>query len=661
MVESPYRKGQSVTDLTPATQLSPFPADPLAEFSLTTEYRRSVINGVLESYNSNYDFIAEAVQNAVDALEDASLLQMPPPYLLEIVVNLEENWLSVLDTGIGLTSEDIVKAFRPHVSLKLDERLRQRRGTVNSYRGYKGVGLTFLAYGTDDVRFHSKRDGILVKARMQYGQAWACGSRDEPANIEADDDDSPLDRHTRGTYVRIQFSPTTRPKSLAHLASNPGAWGAIIRARTAAGQIVLDGGALAPIKTKLQVITTSGEVHHLDVPSTFLYPHDIEREPQFRFLDLDEYFRQFSEQAEPPPEKRRQDGLFLRWDTAKITSQLIEAERQKFQDELSTYSPRLYAFVPYQSSVWAEMNEILAGVRTRTHLSPGLMLAVNRQRLADITEIKATRYETFSRNVFVIVHFDGAKPDQGRKTLQDEILELAGDAANRAVQYLGRQRGLLRPAGEQPTPEQRQTERDHQDWIFNVRTHAKQSPLYVPPITYASLPLTEQDVIGLFHQLSALGVFPGLKVYATSQIQTYDCLMSFMCESATDGLRYGASDNHPLGLAPFVIGDAERFETPDLTLEFKNNLDGLIADIDDPEKAKAYGSIDVCVCWSTAEHAFSGYQLEEIGQDNLERRQYPGVTHVLRKDGDGHSISVIMLKTIVDMIEAGRLALSSES
>ena len=51
-----------MTDLTPATQLSLFPADPLAEFSLTTEYRRSVINGVLESYNSNYDFIAEAVQ-----------------------------------------------------------------------------------------------------------------------------------------------------------------------------------------------------------------------------------------------------------------------------------------------------------------------------------------------------------------------------------------------------------------------------------------------------------------------------------------------------------------------------------------------------------------------------------------------------------------------
>jgi len=598
------------------------------------------------------------VQNAVDALEDAPLLEMAPPYLLEIVINLAENWLSVLDTGVGLASEDIVKAFRPHVSLKLDQSLRQRRGTVNSYRGYKGVGLTFLAYGTDDVRFHSKRDGNLVKARMQYGQAWARGSREEPANIEADDDESPLDSHTRGTYVRIQFSPTTRPKSLTHLASNPDAWAAIIRTRTAAGQILLGRDSLATIRVKLQVVTTGGEIHHLDVPPSFLYPHEIEREPQFRFLDLDEYFRQFSEHAEPPPEKRRQDGLFLEWDTAKINSQLTEAERLKFQEESSVYSPRLYAFVPYQSSVWAEMNEILTGVRARTHLSPGLMLAVNRQRLADIAEIQATRYETFSRNVLVIVHFDGARPDQGRKTLQDEILELAQSAANRSVQYLGKNRGLLRPAGEQPTPEQRQTERDHQDWIFNVRTQARQSPLHVPPVTYTSLPLVEQDVVGLFHQLSALDVFPGLKVYATSQIQTYDCLITFSCDTTAKGLRYGGSDDHPLGLAPFVIGDAARFDTPDLTLEFKNNLDGLIADIDDPDKPKAYGSIDVCVCWSTAADSFSGYQLEEIGPNNLERRQYPGITHLLRREGDSHSISVIMLKTIIDMIEAGRIALS---
>jgi hypothetical protein len=135
------------------------------------------------------------------------------------------------------------------------------------------------------------------------------------------------------------------------------------------------------------------------------------------------------------------------------------------------------------------------------------MIAVNRQRLADTFEFTASRYETFSRNVFVIVQFDDAKPDQGRKTVEVEALELAQRAADRVVQYLAKQRELLRPPGESPTPEHRQVEKDHGDWIFNVRTHAKSSPLHVPPTTYISTPLAEQDVVGLFHQLSALGVF----------------------------------------------------------------------------------------------------------------------------------------------------------
>ena len=88
-------------------------------------------------------------------------------------------------------------------------------------------------------------------------------------------------------------------------------------------------------------------------------------------------------------------------------------------------------------------------------------------RSRDIFEIGASRFETFSRNVFVIVHFDNAKPDQGRKTLQIEALELAQKAADRVVQYLAKQRDLLRPPGESPTPEQRQVEKDHSDWIFN--------------------------------------------------------------------------------------------------------------------------------------------------------------------------------------------------
>ena len=39
-----------------------YPYDPLDVVVRGYDFRRSIVRGVLESYNSNYDFLAEAVQ-----------------------------------------------------------------------------------------------------------------------------------------------------------------------------------------------------------------------------------------------------------------------------------------------------------------------------------------------------------------------------------------------------------------------------------------------------------------------------------------------------------------------------------------------------------------------------------------------------------------------
>ena len=52
-----------------------FPLDPLTRIGKQDEERnrRLSIQGILESYHGNYDVLAEAVQNAVYAIEDAHL------------------------------------------------------------------------------------------------------------------------------------------------------------------------------------------------------------------------------------------------------------------------------------------------------------------------------------------------------------------------------------------------------------------------------------------------------------------------------------------------------------------------------------------------------------------------------------------------------------
>ncbi len=145
-----------------------FPVDPLVEASgtINAEYRRRAIAGILESYNSNHDVLAEGVQNAVDAIEDASLRGEPGPFVVQVTVNLRDNWIGILDSGIGMSRQEVRTALGPHVSFKNDPTVLSKRSAKNAYRGYKGVGLTFLAYGTDDIALHSKQNGTVTKARM---------------------------------------------------------------------------------------------------------------------------------------------------------------------------------------------------------------------------------------------------------------------------------------------------------------------------------------------------------------------------------------------------------------------------------------------------------------------------------------------------------------
>jgi hypothetical protein len=525
------------------TQDMALPCNPLdyVKESFDQEARRRSVEGILDSYHSNYDVLTEAIQNAVDAIEDANIAKLPEPYLIEVTVSLAGNWISVLDTGSGMGEDQVSHATAPHATWKQ----QASRGKKNLYRGYKGVGLTFLAYGTDDITIHSKQDGgPLVKGRMRYGRAWAKGERPEEPVMNVDTNPSPLDSYSHGTYVKVQFSAKTRPKSLNKIGSTLETWKVILRTKTAIGQVLLGRESEASFKVKLKLI--DGGENQADVEPLFLYPHKVKRTPAFRFLDLVDYHKTYAEQTTPPAEKLRQDGLYLVWDSDKIRQELTDEQKKEYEPTIAAYSPSAYAFVPYQGSVWGELNKIETGLASRKYLYPGLMIAVNRQRLSDITSIDASRFEVFGRNVFVIVHFDGVRPDQGRKTIEIEAEDFAKVAADRLVQYLGKQRSLLRPSGEAPTPEQRQVESDHSDWIFNVRKHAEASPLHIPPATYVSTPLTEQDVIGLFHQLSALGVFPGIKIYATSQIKTYDCLVQFDCGVDEPGLVYGSKEANPL-------------------------------------------------------------------------------------------------------------------
>ena len=649
-----------MTEKEPQVEKKPtLPYDPIDSAMKSPEHAKRAIQGILESYNSNYDALAEAVQNSMDALEDACLGKLPGPYLLEITIDLKANAISILDTGIGMSQEQICEAFAPTATFKdIPARIR-KRGDKFPYRGYKGVGLTYLAYGTDDVHIQSRQNGSLIKARMKQGRAWVDGKRSSPPILDVDPDPSPLDKHKRGTYLRLQLGPDTRPQSLVHLGTTLEVWETVIRTRTAAGQIFILQEPAGPLKTRLKLVTKDGLSPEKLIDPQFYYPHLIVRNPPFRFLDVGKYHIDHSGIADHPEEAKRQDAVYVEWNTSEIRAHLEPDEAETFERDLASFSPCLYAFRPYHQPLWAALNESATGQNRAHFFTPGLVIAVDHQRIASETiRIQPSRSEYLASNVFVLVHFDKAKPDQGRKTLQPHVMELAQIMADDAIQYLLKQGALLKQAGEKTTSAQRAVEKSHEDWVYNVKTHAKSNPLSVTALSYASTPIEEQDVVGIFNQLAALGMFPGLKILATSGAHTYDCFVQFDCKDGIERLRYNNIADNPLGLSIDILGVEEKhFSTKGLTLEFKNNLEGLIGNLNNPLSKKAFHHIDICVCWDSLEQQHRWYTVDSITEANLHERRYPGITHVLRKDSETHVIQVIMLEDIVKKIGAGQIRL----
>src|SRR5437868_4676469 len=96
-----------------SVKTSEWPIDPLQRVtgSADVEFRRRMVQGILDSYHSNYDVLAEGLQNAIDAVEDAKLSGLPGPYSIDVTVNLKDNSISILDTGVGMTFDQVASAF----------------------------------------------------------------------------------------------------------------------------------------------------------------------------------------------------------------------------------------------------------------------------------------------------------------------------------------------------------------------------------------------------------------------------------------------------------------------------------------------------------------------------------------------------------------------
>jgi hypothetical protein len=347
---------------------------------------------------------------------------------------------------------------------------------------------------------------------------------------------------------------------------------------------------------------------------------------------------------------KRLDCLYKIWDKDALLaddSDFESALDDQKRELIERHRVVIYASFLSTAKTWARFNDDILKLRKGLRINHGgLLLASDNMVQGDLSVIPLTSAIGYQSNTQIIVHFEEGSPDMGRKTFQPELKSLAESLAIRSVTIFRRFLQYLRPdSGAQSIA----PDRELYEWKKNQEQYRDENPFSLElkghTISLLSFPRQEQDVIGLFHELIGANILKGFKFFGTSMSDRYDSLF-MMDYKESDKVQF-QSENERLGIdRNFPLG-----KTEPKVLEYKYELDGLIADFEKEEKFIKH--IDYVVCWSAGKAYKQRFTLDSllIGDEGSTRQIY-GSTHKAYTDGSSTpAFEVLVLEDLIQWFQ----------
>ena len=423
-----------------------FPAyDPLTvmdlDDALLVAARKREIRNILKSYTGYYDPFAEVLQNAFDAVEKRAH-EEDAEYLPQIwiSVNIADKEISVTDNGCGMDFSEFQMFLKPNYSFK----------TGTKYRGMKGVGATYLAYGFNHLQVSTRKADLAWSGKIENGRQWVeDDTGDVSVPIFAMAEEPPHAAFTevdRGTSVTIRLvGDAIRPKNLAWAgAVDASQWLALLRVHTPLGAIYIEPDQpYFSIGLHLEVRDANGALSKVSIENPeYFYPHKA-FDPVINLRAFQDWQ---TEQLSKGRLTTRVPGKFKNLSAFWITGaadEIVSDERvfplklsapqRKLMIELNV---RVYFFMCYTVELWRNLKKELKLHSRSQFLRGGLQIATRHMPQGPLLPIKLNRMLGFQNITHVVVHID-AEPDLGRKGFQPEHVSLAEHIAQRLVEQYG--------------------------------------------------------------------------------------------------------------------------------------------------------------------------------------------------------------------------------
>ena len=479
--------------------------DPLDTNKLTSELLSATvkreIRNILKSYTGWHDPFSELIQNALDAVDHRKQKDKNYKPAIWIRIDLKENVISITDNGIGFTEDQFRNFLAPNVSFK-----------KQNDRGNKGVGATYLAYGFNFFQVGSKTSDFSFVGTLKDGREWVedpTGTKARPKIQESKVIHEAFGEIDQGSTFSLKLvGDFIHPKDLKWVgASNADQWEFVLRIKTPLGGIYFNRPYFLSV-CHLTVIDEKGNRTQKDITKCeYIYPHEVIptckslneiRKKQQELIDSGKDGSKF------PDSYNKLIGLYNSWTYEDFISDKGEfkgALNEEYKAIAGKHKFSTYGFFCYSTDVWDKINDEIAKLRKGQRiLRGGLQLATNGMPQGELLIIPLTKNIYYQNVTHVVVHFDEAEPDLGRKGFQPDLLILAQDIAAAIVRKFLNWRNRLKK--ETGAPDLMGEKKIH-EWIKLQEDHEKKNPLIIsredfflpirePSIT--SKPLNEQDV-----------------------------------------------------------------------------------------------------------------------------------------------------------------------
>ena len=554
---------------------------------------------VISSYSKASDFLAEALQNAADAIdarratagEDETVVAR-----IHITFDRKARRFSVLDTGTGISYEDLQIILTPNVTRKSGP---QQRAATSRSRGHKGVGLSFLALASNDLRIRTCDGNERFDVTVKGGERWIRGEgkSDKPVGKAArNKPDEMLDSptYTMVTVGDIDFDHFDA--NLYEIGRDALVW--LLRTQTAVGNTgILFGekfGERLPPEEDIAVsidYTGLDGKHEKDIPVKYGYASPEELVPKARIVTLEQL-----EDLEPEERARRVKGAAVRYvdvvesDSGRPVKVYFLGIDGRDMAKIREIQRSKGKFFPEE---WQGYYVATLGMPTGVEFSPDVI-----------------QPRTYERRMFGLLQDDDLKLDLGRKTLAGRQKSKLKSVVRRAWKtHLVNVIPNLQPLAQ---PE------DDAAFESLVERAWNRTPI-ASDVPYLREPKEQLGVLALFHELvgQGNGYLPALRTLQT-------------------GLFDNASDS--------IILPARGGQKKAMHVLFGTTLRDILSDLEREDGSAASASL--AVVWDADQKQLGKLAIEIVP---INGKHVWGATHRLLLHGAGghEELPVIVLRALV--------------